>query len=79
MIFNRKHELKDVEAYVRNVSSISGMNMPDERLRPHFPEFLRLLNDIEELNNLVTSEEFLHVGPVTTYTHTKNSLDKTPA
>jgi hypothetical protein len=44
-------------------------------LKPHFPEFRRLLNDVEVLNDLVTSRSFIHVGPVTIYTHIKGSLD----
>lgn len=71
----RKHNLNDVENYVRNVSAVSGMNLSEVRLKPHFPEFLRLLNDIEDLNDVVTDTRLLHVGPVTTYTHDKNSLD----
>lgn len=71
----RKHRLDDVEAYVRNVSRTSGLNISEARLKPHFPEFMRLLNDIEELNDVVTDTRFLHVGPVTTYTHEKSSLD----
>lgn len=76
MSSKKAHDIKNVEAYVRNVSSVSGLNLNEDRLKPHFPEFLRLLNDVEELNDLVTGREFLHVGPVTTYTHTKHSLDK---
>lgn len=71
----RKHSLGDVEDYVRNVSKTSGLNISETRLKPHFPEFMRLLNDIEELNDVVTDARLLHVGPVTTYTHEKSSLD----
>lgn len=72
---NKNHNGKYVENYVRSVSSTSGLNLSEGRLKPHFPEFRRLLNDIEVLNDLVTGRNFIHVGPVTTYTHIKGSLD----
>lgn len=71
----KSHNIDGVEDYVRCVSNTSGLNLSEERLRPHFPEFRRLLNDVEVLNDLVTGRSFIHVGPVTTYTHIKGSLD----
>jgi len=71
----RIHKLDEVESYVRSVSITSGLNLSEDRLKPHFSEFRRLLNDAEMLNGLVTGKEFIHIGPVTTYTHTKASLD----
>jgi hypothetical protein len=71
----KNHNMDSVENYVRCVSNTSGLNLSEERLKPHFPEFRRLLNDVEVLNDLVTSRSFIHVGPVTIYTHIKGSLD----
>lgn len=69
------HNIEEVKNYVRNVSITSGLNISEDRLKPHLSEFCRLLNDAEILSDLVTSRDFIHIGPVTAYTHTKNSLD----
>lgn len=69
------HNIKDVEDYVRSVSTTSGLSLSEERLRPHFSDFRRLLNDIDILNDVVTKANFIRVGPVATYTHIKASLD----
>ena len=67
--------LEDVEKYVRSVSIASRLNLSEQRLKPHFAEFSRLLNNAEVLNEVVTGVDFIHVGPVVTYTHTKVSLE----
>lgn len=75
MTSDRIRNAGNVADYVRNVSVISGLNISEERLKSHIHEFLRLLNDVEVLNDLVTGRDFLQVGPITAYTHTKSSLD----
>lgn len=71
----KRHIAGDVEKYVRSVSIASRLNLSEERLTPHFREFTRLLNDADVLNEVVTGADFIHIGPIVTYTHTKVSLE----
>lgn len=68
---------QNVEAYVAQVSILSGLDMNAERQEKHIAEFQRLANDVEKLNSLMGQKEHLTVGPVCFFKHDEDTRGMT--